>query len=115
LPGIQSAHFESKTPAIVGSRIKVQNTDGSSHTEEIITWDVNNKVQLRFQEFNSPLKHLASHFIETWSFSKSNDRLNVTRSMVIYPKGMLGWLMLIPIARLMKKAFEKNSSQINNN
>jgi hypothetical protein len=35
LPGIENAHFEMKTPAMVGSRIKVQNKDGSAHVEEI--------------------------------------------------------------------------------
>ena len=39
LPGIEKAQFETKTPELVGSRIKVQNTDGSSHVEEIIEWD----------------------------------------------------------------------------
>jgi hypothetical protein len=108
LPGIKNAHFENRTPALVGSRIKVQNTDGSSHIEEIIEWDVTNKVAMKFQEFDSPLKQLASHFIETWSFRKSNNGTEVTRSMVMVPKGILGWLMLTPISRLMKKAFEKN-------
>ena len=36
LPGIKSAYFEVKMPEIIGSRIKVQNNDGSSHIEEII-------------------------------------------------------------------------------
>jgi hypothetical protein len=109
LPGIKNAHFEIRTPTLVGSRIKVQNTDGSSHIEEIIEWDVTNKVAMKFQEFDSPLKYLASHFIETWSFRKSNNGTEVTRSMAMVPKGIFGWLMLVPISRLMKKAFEKSS------
>ena len=56
LPGIKSAQFEVKTPQIIGSRIKVQNNDGSSHIEEIIEWDVSNRIALRFQEFDSPLR-----------------------------------------------------------
>jgi hypothetical protein len=112
LPGIEHAHFETKTPGWVGSRIKVQNKDGSSHVEEITEWDVVNKVALRFQEFNSPLQHFATHFIETWEFSKSANGTDVSRTMTMYPKGMLGWLMLVPISRLMKKAFEKNLIQM---
>lgn len=108
LPGIKSAHFEVKTPEIVGSRIKVQNKDGSSHIEEIIEWDVTKRIALRFQEFNSPLQNLATHFIETWEFRKSPDGTEASRIMTMYPKGLLGWLMLIPISKLMKKAFEKN-------
>jgi hypothetical protein len=108
LPGIKSAHFETKTSGLIGSRIKVQNTDGSSHVEEIIEWDVINKIALRFQEFDSPLQHLATHFIEVWSFRGSTDGTEVSRTMTMYPKDAFGWLMLIPISKLMKKAFEKN-------
>ncbi|MCB9109990.1 MAG: SRPBCC family protein [Anaerolineales bacterium] len=114
LPGIKSAQFEVKTPQIIGSRIKVQNNDGSSHIEEIIEWDVSNRIALRFQEFDSPLRNLATHFIETWEFRKSSDGTEASRIMTMYPKGVLGWLMLIPISRLMKKAFEENLRQTNN-
>jgi hypothetical protein len=113
LPGIKSAHFEVKTPELVGSRIKVQNNDGSFHVEEIIEWNVANRIALRFQEFNSPLQNLATHFIETWEFRKSPDGTEASRIMTMYPKGLFGWLMLIPISKLMKKAFEKNLRQLN--
>lgn len=112
LPGIKSASFESKTPSIVGSRIKVQNTDGSSHVEEIIEWNVENKMALKFQEFDSPLKNFASHFIETWELVPTNNGTEITRSIAMYPKGGVGWLMLLPISQLMKKAFEINADQI---
>ena len=114
LPGIKSAQFEVKTPQIIGSRIKVQNNDGSSHIEEIIEWDVSNRIALRFQEFDSPLRNLATHFIETWEFRKSSEGTEASRIMTMYPRGILGWLMLIPISRLMKKAFEENLRQTNN-
>lgn len=108
LPGIKNARFEHRTADLVGSRIKVDNTDGSSHVEESIEWDANSKLGLRFQEFSAPLAHLASHFIETWSFSQTDHGTRITRTMILYPKGLAGWIMLVPISRLMKKAFEKN-------
>jgi hypothetical protein len=111
LPGIKSAQFEIKTPGLVGSRINVQNDDGSSHVEEIIEWDAANRIALRFQEFHSPLQNLATHFIETWEFRQSPDGTEASRIMTLYPKGLFGWLMLFPISKLMKKAFEKNYRQ----
>ena len=111
LPGIKNAYFEVKTPELVGSRIKVQNNDGSSHIEEIIEWDVSSRIALRFQEFNSPLQNLATHFIETWEFHESSNGTEASRTMTMYPKGLFGWLMLIPISKLMKKAFEENLRQ----
>lgn len=112
LPGIKSARFETRTSNMIGSRIRVHNTDDSSHVEEIIEWEENRKLALRFQEFNSPLKDLASHFIEEWTFAPSQSGTEVIRSMSMYPKNVLGWVMLFPISRLMKKAFEKNASQL---
>jgi hypothetical protein len=55
---------------------------------------------------------LASHFIETWSFGKSKNGTEVTRKLAMFPKGIFGWFILLPISRLMKKAFEKNSLQL---
>jgi hypothetical protein len=112
LPGIERAYFETKTSDLVGSRIKVQNTDGSSHTEEIIDWDMRNRVALRLQEFNSPIQYLATHFLETWEFSQSATGTEVARTMTMYPKSTLGWLILLPISRFMKKAFEKHLAQL---
>jgi hypothetical protein len=112
LPGIEHAYFETKTSGWVGSRINVQNKDGSSHIEEIIDWDMGNRVALRLQDFNSPLQHLATHFVETWEFSQSANGTEVARTMTMYPKSTLGWLMLLPISRLMKKAFEKHLVQL---
>ncbi len=111
LPGIEQAHIETKTPEVIGSRIKVRNTDGSSHVEEIIEWDVRNRIAVKFQEFNSPLRNLATHFIEVWEFRQAADGTDVSRTMTMHPKGIVGWLVLIPISRLMKKAFEKHLSQ----
>jgi hypothetical protein len=79
--------------------------------EEIIEWDVFRRIAVRFQEFDSPLRNLATHFIEVWTFRETAGGTEVTRSMTMYPKGIAGWLMLNPISRLMKKAFEKNLSQ----
>jgi hypothetical protein len=109
LPGIQSAHFEVKTPNMLGSRIAVQNTDGSAHIEEIITWDVDRQVALKFQNFSAPLNNLASHFIETWTFTPTDRGTDIIRAMSMYPKNILGWLMLLPISQMMKKAFEKQA------
>ena len=113
LPGIKKAEFEKRTDTVLGSRIKVYNTDGSTHIEEIIDWDVNKKVVLKFQEFNSPLKYFASHFIEGWNFVASAHRTEIRRIVKIYPKNIFGFILLRPISLLMKKALVKNLEQLN--
>lgn len=112
LPGIESAHLEPTTPTVIGSKIRVRNTDGSSHVEEIVEWDVARRITLRFQDFSPPLQHLATHFIEIWEFRRLEDKTEASRSMTLYPKGFLGWLLLLPISALMKRALEKNLAEM---
>jgi hypothetical protein len=111
LPGIASARFETRTPAVIGSRIRVRNTDGSSHIEEVVEWDTASRIALRFQDFDSPLRHFATHFLEAWEFRATADGAEVTRTMTLYPKNALGRLMLVPISKLMKKALEKHLAE----
>jgi len=112
LPGIEKAEFEKRTDSIVGSRIKVTNRDGSTHIEEIIEWDENRKVAFKFQEFDSPLKNFASHFIEEWYFTVSGAGTTISRIMIMYPKNLYGSILLKPISLLMKKALKKNLAQL---
>jgi hypothetical protein len=114
LPGIAHASFEKQTAEIVGSRIRVKNTDGSTHVEEIIEWDVPHQICLRFQEFQPPLQNLAEQFIETWRFRPTPSGVEATRAMDLYPKNWIGWLLLLPISRLMKKAFLQNLQNLMN-
>ena len=107
LPGVKNAAFEHHTPEVTGSRIRVQNTDGSSHVEEIIEWDPARRLAVQFGEFQPPLSRLATHFVETWQFRETDQGTEITRGMEMVPKGMIGWLMLRMVAILMKKAFEK--------
>ncbi|MHB0960741.1 MAG: SRPBCC family protein [Pirellulaceae bacterium] len=68
IPGIKVAEFEIETPGIVGTRIWVTNTDGSTHVEEIVEWEPGRRLRLHMQEFSAPLSRLATRFIETWDF-----------------------------------------------
>ena len=111
LPGVKAARFERRTPEVVGSRIQVQNTDGSTHVEEIITWDVPQRIAVKFVEFQPPLRYLADHFIEAWEFRPSAGGTEVTRSMRMVPKSWLGRMVLLPISVLMKRALEKHMRQ----
>jgi hypothetical protein len=111
LPGIESAAFETQTTNWVGTRIRVCNKDGSKHIEEIVEWIPDQRIVLRFQEFQSPLRRFASHFLETWEFSGEGAETTILRSMAMYPKGIFGWLILKPISGLMRKAFQRQAER----
>src|SRR5687768_12013299 len=49
LPGIESAQYEKRTTDMIGSRIRVRNTDGSEHVEEILKWVPNRELSFRLQ------------------------------------------------------------------
>lgn len=112
LPGIKNASYDLKKPEVTGSRIKVICDDNSTYIEEIIKWDISNRIALKFKEFDAPLKYLATHFIEMCEFRIVSGKTEITRTVTMYPKNMLGWLLLIPVSRVMKKALEKHMEGI---
>src|SRR5438477_12054638 len=86
LPGIKAAEFETRTPGIVGTRIRVTNLDGSSHVEEIVEWQPDQRIQLEMKEFSPPLSRLATGFEETWAFKHTDNGTRVTRSFRLHAK-----------------------------
>src|SRR4051812_18526144 len=86
LPGVRAAEYEVRTPAVVGSRIKVTNTDGSRHVEEVVEWQPDRRVRLRITGFSPPLSRLATEFVESWEFRLTDGGTAVTRSFEMVSK-----------------------------
>ena len=113
LPGIKSAEFEVRTPEIVGSRIRVQNTDGSTHVEEITEWLPDRRIGLRMREFAAPLSWLATGIDETWEFEHANGVTKVVRSFQMHARSALTRPVLWLISNLLKRAIDRHLRQIN--
>lgn len=105
LPGVASAEFEVRTPEVVGSRIRVQNRDGSTHVEEIVEWDPPRRLALRMAGFAPPLSRLATHFVETWEFAPGG---RVTRSVALHPRSWWTWPLVWLIGLLMRRALVRH-------
>jgi hypothetical protein len=112
IPGIKSAEFEIRTPNIVGSRIRVTNRDGSQHTLEIVEWQPDQRLQLRFGEFSAPLSRLASEFSESWEFQRSVNETIVTRSFEMHAKSMATLPLLWLISFILKKAIARHLQEM---
>jgi hypothetical protein len=112
LPGIKVAEFEVKTPDIVGSRIRVTNTDGSTHVEEIVEWHPDCRLKLHMKEFSLPLARLATCFEETWEFERLVNATIVTRSFNLHAKSALTWSLLWVISIYLKKAIARHLAQM---
>lgn len=112
LPGIQRAEVEVRTPEIVGTRIRVTNSDGSSHVEEIVEWQSDRRLTLHMQEFSPPLCRLATRFDETWLFEPRHQETKVTRAFQLHARSALTWPLLWAISFLLKKAIARHLRQM---
>ena len=112
LPGIKSARFTKRTASIVGSTIHVENTDGSSHTEQIVLWNPPHELRLRLGEFSAPLSMLADYFEERWEFDRLQNGCAVRRSFALHPRSLIAWPIVWLISWLLKGAVKKHLRQI---
>lgn len=112
LPGIKAAEFEVRTPEIVGSRIRVTNTDGSKHIEEITEWQPDKRIQLQMKEFSALLAHLATRIEETWEFERVGNDTRATRSFQMHAKSAFTWPVLWMISFLLKRAIVRHLKQL---
>mgnify|MGYP001254184888 CR=1 FL=1 len=112
LPGIASAVYEKRTDDMIGSRIRVQNTDGSSHVEEIYAWNEGEKVAMKMHEFTPPLSRMAGYFTEEWTFVPQGSGTLVTRHFELYARhwGTRPFLWLISL--LFRRAIARNLAEM---
>jgi hypothetical protein len=108
LPGIRSAAFEVRTPEVVGTRIQVENRDGSKHVEEIVVWDLPRTVQLRMSDFSAPVSRLATHFDETWQFTPRGAATHVIREFSLHPKCRRSKVMLWIVSKFLRRAVDRH-------
>jgi hypothetical protein len=112
LPGIQSAVFEARTPEFVGTRIKVTNTDGSVHFEEIVEWQPDARLVLHMADFSPPLSRLATRFEEEWAFVQAGNATQVARTFRLYPKSVLTRPAVWLISLLLRRAVARHLRHI---
>lgn len=112
LPGIEQAVYETRTDDMVGSRIFVQNRDGSTHIEEIQIWETGKRIVMKLHEFSPPLDRLADYFLETWGFDEKTDGVLVTRSFELYPKNSLVRPFIWIISLMFRRAIAQHLSEM---
>jgi hypothetical protein len=112
LPGIQSATFDVWTDAVVGTRIRVVNTDGSTHVEEIVEWQPDRRLRLMMHEFSPPVSRLATRFEETWEFASGAGGTQVVRSFDLHPQSAFTRPVLWLISLLLRRAIDRHLRQM---
>ncbi len=105
VPGIEKAVYEKRTDEIKGSTIRVTNSDGSQHREDIIEWIAGKRIIMKIYDFPLPLRTMASHFLEFWDFEENeNGETLITRRFQIFPTNVLTRPLVTQLASVLKKA-----------
>lgn len=112
LPGIRAAEFDLLTPDRAGTRIRVRNTDGSTHIEEIVCWELPQRIALEFKELPAPLSRLARRFLETWEFQPNGASTELTRTFRLEAAAFWTWPILWLLARLLRGAAVRHLKQL---
>ena len=113
IPPIASAEFETRPPGVVGTRIRVQNKDGSTHVEEIAEWRPTERLELHMKEFSAPLSRLSGQFEEIWDFSpRGPGETHVVRSFRLHPASPASWGVLWIISFFLKRAIARHLRQM---
>ncbi len=108
LPGIDSAEYAQRTDDMVGSQVRVRNTDGSEHVEEISVWDDSQRIVMKLHSFTPPLRRLATHFTEEWVFVAQTNGTLVTRKFQMFPTQPLARPVLWLISLLFRQAVRRH-------
>ncbi len=113
LPGIEKAEFEERTKKMIGSRIRVKNSDGTDHLEEILEWGSGKRIVMKIYDFPTALSYVATHFIEEWNFEKlgKNETL-VSRKFQLFPTSFLTRPLLSQIAAFIEKSIAKQLDEM---
>jgi len=112
IPGIKTANFIVKSESIKGSIIRVENTDGSSHKEEILAFEIDKYLKIKLYDFSKPLSYFATHFLEEWALKKMEDGYKVERSMTLFSKGTISRFILKVISLSLKNAIQKHTEYV---
>jgi len=86
----------------------VKNLDGSSHIEEIVEWQPDQRLRLHMHEFSAPLNCLATGFVETWEFQRMGNETKVTRSLEMDAKSIAACPVLWIISFFLKRAIARH-------
>ena len=105
VPGIDKAVYEKRTEDLTGSIIKILNSDGSHHREEILEWIPGERIVMKIYDFPLPLRTMATHFLEFWEFEeKGKNKTLITRTFQIFPVSFLTRPFINQLASLLKRA-----------
>jgi hypothetical protein len=87
IPAIKSAVEENRTPAIIGTAIRITNADASTCLATITEWHPDYRVAIKTTDLTPPLSDSITSIEETWDLEPEPDgQTRITRLVQIFPK-----------------------------
>ena len=109
VPGIAKAEAEDGLPLKLGSRVRVENTDGSIHYEMIGVFDRPARIRLDM-EVTPPASKVMKGIEEDVRITAVEGGAEVTRTFTLTPRSILTAPMIWLVAKLfLKKAVRKHN------
>lgn len=113
LPGIRRAAIERGTPELVGTRFRVVSTNGDTHAETIEAWDPERELVIRMDGFPSPLRWMATHFVERWSIEHMpGGARTAVRSFAMHPTRRAWVPALWLIRSMLRRAVDRHNRAV---
>ena len=100
LPGVKSISTTTMKWNAVGDSRRLHMSDGSSATETLTTYEKDQRIAYRVDDFKGPMKFLVSHSTGEWRFTpKGEGKTHVQWTFTFHPRSA----MTAPIVRFVAK------------
>jgi len=96
------------------ARYHVENSDGSSHEEEVTVSDPPHRFCLRIGSFSAPYKYFINHIEEKWDCEQNEYGTKARRTFTFFPSSVILTPLIYVAAHLFwHRAVKRNHEMIN--
>lgn len=96
IPGIRAVDVDGSLDA-VGAALRVLNTDGSTHREEVREVTAPRRYAVRIHGLDSVFRHLVAYVDETWELEQRGEGTHVTRTFTFALRSVIALPVALPL------------------
>jgi hypothetical protein len=111
IPGIQSARWLEGSGA-VGSVREIVNTDGSKHKEEVMVFDLHERIEDRIFDMTSPFRLMVREARDIFEFSAEGDGTRLERTFRFELTSPLWWPAARTIGAFFRRAMRRHHANL---
>ena len=107
IPGIKRAEWLTGNGTNVGSVRRIENTDGSSHREEVMAVEPRRLLVDRIHALDSPLRFLVSEATDRFELAEEGDGTRLVRRFRFELRTALAWPITLVFRPLFRRALRR--------